>query len=62
MYDIQSYTETFVVMFVFFQKSGPHAKVGFSKAMSAGWICVDKKAEGGPKVTRKVHILVFKLH
>ncbi|GFR86822.1 phenylalanine--tRNA ligase alpha subunit-like [Elysia marginata] len=34
--------------------SGPNAKVGFSKAMSAGWIAVDKKAEGGPKVTKKV--------
>ncbi|RUS69584.1 hypothetical protein EGW08_022654 [Elysia chlorotica] len=34
--------------------SGPNAKVGFSKAMSAGWIAVDKKAEGGPKVIKKV--------
>ncbi|XP_014671958.1 PREDICTED: phenylalanine--tRNA ligase alpha subunit-like [Priapulus caudatus] len=32
----------------------PNAKVGFSKAMSAGWIQIDKKAAGGPKVTRKV--------
>ncbi|ESP03312.1 hypothetical protein LOTGIDRAFT_207611 [Lottia gigantea] len=35
-------------------KTVPNAKVGFSKAMSAGWIQVDKKAEGGPKVFKKV--------
>ncbi|XP_005100499.1 phenylalanine--tRNA ligase alpha subunit [Aplysia californica] len=34
--------------------SVPNAKVGFSKAMSAGWIKVDKAAEGGPRVFRKV--------
>ena len=38
------------------QASGPNAKIGFSKAMSAGWIAVDKKAEGGPKVTKKVRM------
>jgi len=32
----------------------PNAKVGFSKAMQAGWILMDKKAEGGPRVFRKV--------
>ncbi|XP_022256063.1 phenylalanine--tRNA ligase alpha subunit-like [Limulus polyphemus] len=32
----------------------PNAKVGFSKAMSAGWLMVDKTAEGGPKIRRKV--------
>ena len=36
------------------QKAVPNAKVGFSKAMSAGWIKVDKAAEGGPRVLRKV--------
>lgn len=36
------------------QKLGPHANVGFSKAMSAGWLQVDKTAEGGPRVMRKV--------
>lgn len=36
------------------QKAIPNAKVGFSKAMSAGWLEVDKKVEGGPKVLRKV--------
>ncbi|ELT94602.1 hypothetical protein CAPTEDRAFT_178565 [Capitella teleta] len=35
-------------------KTSPNAKVGFSKAMSAGWIRIDKKAEGGPRVFRKV--------
>ena len=45
-----------------FQKSGPHAKVGFSKAMSAGWISVDKKAEGGPKVLRKVNFTFVLIH
>ena len=38
------------------QKLGPHANVGFSKAMSAGWLQVDKKADGGPRVIRKVKI------
>lgn len=32
----------------------PNAKVGFSKAMSAGWIQLDKKSDNGPKVFRKV--------
>ncbi|KAI8787235.1 phenylalanine--tRNA ligase alpha subunit [Biomphalaria glabrata] len=32
----------------------PNAKVGFSKAMSAGWIKVDKNCEGGPRVFRQV--------
>lgn len=36
------------------QKLGPHANVGFSKAMSAGWLQMDKTAEGGPRVMRKV--------
>lgn len=35
------------------KKLGPHANVGFSKAMSAGWLQVNKKAEGGPRVLRK---------
>ncbi|BFY99225.1 hypothetical protein BsWGS_02265 [Bradybaena similaris] len=34
--------------------SVPNAKVGFSKAMSAGWIKVDKTAKDGPKVFRQV--------
>lgn len=32
----------------------PNAKVGFSKAMKDGWIKVDKAAEGGPRVFKKV--------
>ncbi|RZC38162.1 tRNA-synt 2d domain containing protein [Asbolus verrucosus] len=35
----------------------PNAKVGFSKAMSAGWICVDKNG-GAPIIKRKVHKIV----
>ncbi|XP_033102436.1 phenylalanine--tRNA ligase alpha subunit-like [Anneissia japonica] len=35
-------------------KTSPNAKIGFSKAMSAGWLIMDKKAEGGPRVKRKV--------
>ncbi|XP_064626144.1 phenylalanine--tRNA ligase alpha subunit-like [Lineus longissimus] len=38
-------------------KKVPNAKIGFSKAMSAGWIAIDKKAAGGPKVTRKVETI-----
>ncbi|KAK3577561.1 hypothetical protein CHS0354_026530 [Potamilus streckersoni] len=34
--------------------SVPNSKIGFSKAMQAGWITIDKAAEGGPKVLRKV--------
>jgi len=33
---------------------GGASKVGFSKAMSLGWITMDKSASGGPKVVRKV--------
>ncbi|XP_071952919.1 phenylalanine--tRNA ligase alpha subunit-like [Antedon mediterranea] len=35
-------------------KTSPNAKIGFSKAMSAGWLIMDKTAEGGPVVKRKV--------
>ncbi|CAI8042886.1 Phenylalanine--tRNA ligase alpha subunit [Geodia barretti] len=31
----------------------PNAKVGFSKAMSAGWLRIDKSAPGGARVFRK---------
>ncbi|XP_063370823.1 phenylalanine--tRNA ligase alpha subunit [Cydia amplana] len=34
-------------------KTSPNAKVGFSKAMSSGWILIDK-SEGAPIVKRKV--------
>ncbi|XP_061181682.1 phenylalanine--tRNA ligase alpha subunit-like [Saccostrea echinata] len=34
-------------------KNIPNAKIGFSKAMQAGWISMDKSCEGGPKVFRK---------
>ncbi|XP_062509789.1 phenylalanine--tRNA ligase alpha subunit-like [Corticium candelabrum] len=39
-------------------KSSPNAKVGFSKAMSAGWLTIDKKGEDGPRVFRKVNTIV----
>ena len=48
---------TFVFLFLF-QKSIPNAKIGFSKAMSAGWLRIDKEA-GGPRVFRKVCLLGF---
>uniref|UniRef100_A0A646QF40 phenylalanine--tRNA ligase n=1 Tax=Hemiscolopendra marginata TaxID=943146 RepID=A0A646QF40_9MYRI len=32
----------------------PSYKIGFSKAMSAGWIYIDKANEGGPLVKKKV--------
>ncbi|XP_041357913.1 phenylalanine--tRNA ligase alpha subunit A-like [Gigantopelta aegis] len=38
----------------YIMKNVPNAKIGFSKAMSAGWIRMDKSSEGGPKVFRKV--------
>ena len=38
------------------QESVPNAKVGFSKAMSAGWIQIEKSSDGGARVFRKVHI------
>ena len=40
------------------QKSVPNAKIGFSKAMSAGWLRIDKQAQGGPRVFRKVIIFL----
>ncbi|XP_070562510.1 phenylalanine--tRNA ligase alpha subunit-like [Ptychodera flava] len=42
-------------------KSVPNAKVGFSKAMSAGWLLMDKNAEGGPRVKRKADSIVDKV-
>ena len=36
------------------QKKGANAKVGFSKAMYNGWLRLDKTAEGGARVFRKV--------
>ena len=36
------------------QKIGSNAKVGFSKAMYNGWLKLDKTAEGGARVYRKV--------
>lgn len=41
-------------LFLSFQKSVPNAKIGFSKAMQAGWVTMDKSCEGGPKVFKKV--------
>jgi len=38
---------------------GKNAKIGFSKAMSEGWLNIDKAAEGGPRIFRKVTILIF---
>lgn len=32
----------------------PNAKIGFSKAMTLGWLMIDKKHENGPTVFRKV--------
>ncbi|KAK3743500.1 hypothetical protein QZH41_020597 [Actinostola sp. cb2023] len=36
------------------KKLGPNASIGFSKAMSSGWLRIDKNAEGGPRVYKKV--------
>ncbi|XP_046331517.2 phenylalanine--tRNA ligase alpha subunit-like [Haliotis rufescens] len=41
--------------------SVPNAKIGFSKAMSAKWIKMDKKAEGGPKVFRSADTIEDKV-
>lgn len=38
-------------------ESNPNAKLGFAKAMSNGWIEVDKKNKDGPLVVRKVNEL-----
>ncbi|XP_071441519.1 phenylalanine--tRNA ligase alpha subunit A [Hetaerina americana] len=38
-------------------KEVPFAKVGFSKAMSSGWICIDKSS-GSPVVKKKVPSIV----
>jgi phenylalanyl-tRNA synthetase alpha chain len=32
---------------------GKNAKIGFSKAMSEGWLSIDKNAMGGPRIFRK---------
>ncbi|XP_038067920.1 phenylalanine--tRNA ligase alpha subunit-like [Patiria miniata] len=42
-------------------KSVPNGKIGFSKAMSAGWLEVNKSAAGGPRIMRKVSSIVDKV-
>lgn len=37
---------------------GKDAKIGFSKAMSEGWLSIDKNAEGGPRIHKKVDSIV----
>ncbi|XP_065907105.1 phenylalanine--tRNA ligase alpha subunit-like [Dysidea avara] len=37
---------------------GDNAKLGFSKAMSNGWVMLDKNAEGGARVFRKVDSII----
>ena len=32
----------------------PNAKIGFSKAMTLGWLAIDKKHENGPTIFRKI--------
>merc|ERR1712183_246370 len=39
-------------------KLGKNANLGFSKAMAEGWLVLDKNAEGGPRVMRKVDTIV----
>ena len=55
------YRRFFYIYIVHFQKAVPNAKIGFSKAMSAGWIYIDKAADGGPMVFRKVCLNVTTL-
>ena len=45
---------TIINCYLVLQKIGSNAKVGFSKAMSNGWLKLDKTAEGGARVYRKV--------
>lgn len=43
-------------------ESSPNAKLGFAKAMSNGWIEVDKKNANGPLVVKKVRLIIrFKI-
>lgn len=43
---------------LYLQKSvGSVGKVGFSKAMSNGWIALDKTHPEGPRVVRKVDVI-----
>ncbi|UYV66990.1 FARSA [Cordylochernes scorpioides] len=42
-------------------KNIPNAKVGFSKAMSFGWISIDKSGPNGPRVMRKVESIEDKV-
>ncbi|XP_065657781.1 phenylalanine--tRNA ligase alpha subunit [Hydra vulgaris] len=37
---------------------GKNSSIGFSKAMSEGWLTVDKLCEGGPRIRRKVDTIV----
>jgi phenylalanyl-tRNA synthetase alpha chain len=40
-------------------ESSPNAKLGFAKAMSNGWIEVDKTSADGPKVLKKVYSIAI---
>ena len=43
------------LLYHWFQSEVPDAKIGFSKAMSAGWLKIDKSGNNGkPRVFRKV--------
>lgn len=42
---------------IILQAKVPLAKVGFSKAMSLGWIAIDKSGGGAPKVIKKVQTI-----
>ena len=33
---------------------GDNSKIGFSKGMSEGWLRIDKQAQGGPRIYKKV--------
>ena len=53
------YSALVLYAFYLLQKSSANAKVGFSKAMSNGWLRVDKSTKGGPRIFRKVRTCVL---
>ena len=46
-----------IIFYSILQAKVPLAKIGFSKAMSLGWIAIDKSGGGPPKVVRKVQTI-----
>lgn len=44
----------YIMISMYTKEMFPNASIGFNKAMSAGWVAIEKTADGEAKVFRKV--------